>query len=59
MLTLNDRCDSCKAAAAIKAVRNDNLFLLFCQHHARKHSVMLNAQGFQLVGELDFDLVRS
>jgi len=58
MLTLNDRCDSCKAAAAVRAIRDD-LELLFCQHHARKHSVMLNAQGFQLVGELDFDLVRS
>lgn len=59
MLTLNDRCDSCHAAAAIKAVRNDNLFLLFCQHHARKNAVLLEAQGFELIGELDFDLVRN
>lgn len=39
-LTAADRCDSCGAQAYIRAVVND-VELLFCAHHGKKHEEKL------------------
>lgn len=44
-LTLNDRCDSCNAAALVRAVKNDKS-LFFCGNHGRKNVAALIAQGW-------------
>jgi hypothetical protein len=40
-LTASDRCDRCSAAARVRAVLPSGGELLFCNHHARKHSPKL------------------
>jgi hypothetical protein len=40
-LTASDRCDRCGAAARVRAVLPSGGELLFCNHHARKHSSKL------------------
>jgi hypothetical protein len=40
-LTALDRCDRCGAAARVRAVLPSGGELLFCGHHARRHSVRL------------------
>jgi hypothetical protein len=40
-LTAADRCDRCGAAAVVRAVLPTGGELLFCGHHANKHSERL------------------
>lgn len=40
-LTLLDRCDRCGAAAQLRAMLPTGGELLFCGHHARRHSARL------------------
>ncbi|MFL6144052.1 MAG: hypothetical protein ACJ72N_19585 [Labedaea sp.] len=40
-LTAADRCDRCGAAAQVRAVLPSGGELLFCGHHARKHTERL------------------
>jgi hypothetical protein len=40
-LTACDRCDRCGAGARVRAVLPSGGELLFCNHHARKHSSKL------------------
>ncbi|HEY6423339.1 MAG TPA: hypothetical protein VIY28_08885 [Pseudonocardiaceae bacterium] len=40
-LTASNRCDRCGAAARVRAVLPSGGELLFCNHHARKHTVKL------------------
>lgn len=49
-LTLNDRCDSCGAAALGYAVLRDQ-DLLFCGHHMRKNIDKLEDAGFEVYFE--------
>lgn len=44
----DDRCDRCGAAAAVKVVLESGGELLFCGHHARKHSERLREIGATL-----------
>lgn len=47
-----DRCDTCSAAALFIAIKGDAPSdLLFCGHHARKHSDALTEQGWNLHGD--------
>lgn len=47
-----DRCDTCSAAALFLATKEGAPSdLLFCGHHARKHSVVLGKQGWTLHGD--------
>lgn len=46
-LTLQDRCDSCNAAAYVRAVK-DNSELLFCGNHARRNLIALTEQGWKI-----------
>lgn len=41
VLTAEDRCDRCGAAAVIRAVLPKGGDLLFCGHHGREHSARL------------------
>ena len=54
-LTVQDRCDRCKAQAFIvglyTAENSDELEILFCGHHGRSHSPALVEQGWTV---LDF-----
>jgi hypothetical protein len=47
VLTLQDRCDSCGAAARIVATLASGE-LLFCGHHGRQHSQALVSQSIQV-----------
>ncbi|GAA1294102.1 hypothetical protein GCM10009609_74110 [Pseudonocardia aurantiaca] len=47
ILTNRDRCDRCRAAAAVRALLPAGE-LLFCGHHARKHAPRLREIGAQL-----------
>lgn len=40
-LSALDRCDRCGAAARVRAVLPSGGELLFCGHHARRHSIRL------------------
>jgi hypothetical protein len=40
-LTAADRCDRCGAAASVRAILPSGGELLFCGHHARKHTERL------------------
>lgn len=40
-LSVLDRCDRCSAAARVRAVLPSGGELLFCGHHARRHSTRL------------------
>ena len=46
-LTAQDRCDSCGAAAALRAWK-DELELLFCLHHMKKNCHGLWKAGFKI-----------
>jgi hypothetical protein len=47
VLTLQDRCDSCGAAARIVATLASGE-LLFCGHHGRQYSQALVSQAIQV-----------
>lgn len=49
-LNRNLRCDNCNAQAFISASKEDML-LLFCMHHGRKHEPALAGQGWTLEDE--------
>jgi hypothetical protein len=51
VLTRQDRCDRCRAAAHVRAVLPDGNDLLFCEHHARKHAPRLRELGALLSPE--------
>lgn len=46
-LTLGDRCDSCSAAALVRAVQ-DGSVLLFCGNHGKRHVAALVEQGWSI-----------
>lgn len=46
-LTLQDRCDSCSAAADVVATFL-NGELMFCGHHARKNAEMLKSASINI-----------
>lgn len=46
-LTLLDRCDSCNAAAFVRAKKSD-AELLFCGNHGRRHLTSLMEQGWRI-----------
>ena len=55
-LTLEDRCDSCSAAAKVIATFL-NGELLFCGHHARKHLEALKTKAIDIYDtESEFQL---
>lgn len=41
------RCDSCDAQA-FAAASKDDMLLLFCGHHAKRHTSALDSQGWEL-----------
>ena len=47
VLTLQDRCDRCKAEALGYAEKGD-VDLLFCGHHLAKYAAGLEEQGFTI-----------
>jgi hypothetical protein len=51
VLTRQDRCDRCAAAAHVRAVLPSELDLLFCEHHARTHAPRLREIGALLSPE--------
>jgi hypothetical protein len=51
VLTRQDRCDRCRAAAQVRAVLPTGNDLLFCQHHARQHAPRLREIGALLSPE--------
>jgi hypothetical protein len=57
-LTLNDRCDSCQAAAKVVATFISGE-LLFCGHHARENKDSLTSKSIKVYDpEGLFDLVQ-
>jgi|HubBroStandDraft_6_1064221.scaffolds.fasta_scaffold123924_2 hypothetical protein len=50
MLTKQDRCDGCAAAAAVILYKNDRT-LQFCGHHIAQHRTKLVEQGWALRAE--------
>jgi hypothetical protein len=51
VLTRQDRCDRCAAEARVRVVLPNELDLLFCEHHARKHAPRLREIGALLSPE--------
>jgi len=51
VLTCQDRCDRCRAAAHVRAVLPAGNDLLFCEHHARLHAPRLREIGALLSPE--------
>ena len=51
LLTRQDRCDRCGAAAVLRAVLGCGE-LLFCGHHAREHGPRLHELGARMSIEL-------
>jgi hypothetical protein len=51
VLTRQDRCDRCRAAAHVRALLPAGNDLLFCQHHAREHASRLREIGALLTPE--------
>jgi hypothetical protein len=47
-LTRLDRCDRCRAAAQLRALLPTGGELLFCGHHARRHTARLRQIGAAL-----------
>ncbi|NMH82654.1 DUF7455 domain-containing protein [Pseudonocardia xinjiangensis] len=47
-LTRLDRCDRCSAAAQLRALLPSGGELLFCGHHARRHTARLRQIGAAL-----------
>jgi hypothetical protein len=45
VLTRQDRCDRCPAAAEVRALLPAGNDLLFCAHHARAHASRLREIG--------------
>ncbi len=54
-LTLNDRCDSCSAAAKVTAVLKSGLELIFCRHHFKAQEAALVGAGATIYEEEDED----
>lgn len=52
-LTLNDRCDRCRAAAYVKATVN-GVNLLFCGHHFHKHEDAVRQVASEVMDERHF-----
>ncbi|MBV7363758.1 hypothetical protein KRX54_04875 [Actinomycetaceae bacterium TAE3-ERU4] len=52
-LTANDRCDACGAQAYVRVKVGDSGELLFCAHHARKHSSALEKVAEVVQDETD------
>jgi len=50
ILTLQDRCDSCKAQAFV-VVKLLSGQLMFCGHHYMKNQDKLNNQSYEIVDE--------
>jgi hypothetical protein len=48
MLTKQDRCDKC-GAAALHQYQKSDLSLLFCNHHSTEFGDELKSQDFDLV----------
>ena len=44
--TAHDRCDRC-GSQAYSAYKKENLELLFCLHHAKRHNLALECSGWQ------------
>jgi hypothetical protein len=53
LLTAEDRCDRCGAAAKLLAVLPSGGELLFCGHHGREHRERLTEIGAVLVPDVD------
>ncbi|GAA0920050.1 DUF7455 domain-containing protein [Pseudonocardia zijingensis] len=51
VLTRQDLCDRCCAAALVRVVLPAGNDLLFCEHHARKHAPRLREIGASLSPE--------
>jgi hypothetical protein len=49
LLTPQDRCDRCGAAAHVLALLRTGGELLFCGHHARQHRPRLDSIGAELL----------
>jgi len=50
-LTAQDRCDRCGAQAYVRVTLAGGGELLFCAHHARKHSEALKAASADIIDE--------
>jgi hypothetical protein len=50
-LTAQDRCDRCGAQAYVRVTLQGGGELLFCAHHARKHSDALKAASADIKDE--------
>ena len=50
-LTAHDRCDRCGAQAYVRVTLAGGGELLFCAHHARKHSEALRAVSANIKDE--------
>lgn len=52
-LTAADRCDRCGAQAYLRVILASGGELLFCAHHARKHSDKLKQVALRIQDETD------
>jgi hypothetical protein len=52
-LTLQDRCDRCKAQAFV-AAKGFEGELLFCGHHFTKHENAIVAWAYEIIDEREF-----
>lgn len=52
-LTAADRCDACGAQAYVRVLMAGGGELLFCAHHARKHSEALSSVATHIHDETD------
>ncbi|MGI5950470.1 MAG: DUF7455 domain-containing protein [Brooklawnia sp.] len=52
-LTAADRCDRCGAQAYLRVILVSGGELLFCAHHARKHSDKLKQVALRIQDETD------
>ena len=50
-LTTADRCDRCGAQAYLRVILASGGELMFCAHHARKHSDKLKQVALQIQDE--------
>lgn len=55
-LTAADRCDRCGARAQVRAVAPEGAELFFCLHHGRLYAAGLTERGFEIMGDLDFEM---
>lgn len=53
-LKVEDRCDSCNAAARVSVLSTKTgLYFLLCAHHVRKHIQTLVSQGCWIFGDTE------